>query len=200
MIPLITFQQATVPEAVIKMAEQTMVVAFRSYQGWLFRPVEVDGVVPSYAIQQHWAQFMRPISKPVHSAVRWPALTHTAGLQYEQPIVRVSETSPGSMHPHGAKGQSIYKNLHNISTSANHLLATSEQWEGDAVAAIAITRSRHFPIRRCRIHIWQALFERARPKANRCEEGVSRIQDDGRQETTPSCLDRRAVRRPLQKL
>ncbi|RSL99160.1 hypothetical protein CDV31_012282 [Fusarium ambrosium] len=75
MIPVIVFEQATVPEAVMNMAEQTMVVAFRSHQGWLFRPVQSDNVVPTYAIQQHRAQFMRSISKPVRSAVGWPALT-----------------------------------------------------------------------------------------------------------------------------
>ncbi|RSL61885.1 hypothetical protein CEP54_006023 [Fusarium duplospermum] len=89
MIPVIIFQQTTVPEAVMNMAEQTMVVAFRSYQGWLFRPVESDSIVPTYAIQQHRAQFRRSISKPVRSA-----------------------------------------GLHDVSTSANHLLATSEWWWG----------------------------------------------------------------------
>ncbi|RTE70123.1 hypothetical protein BHE90_015480 [Fusarium euwallaceae] len=52
MIPVIIFEQAIVPEAVMNMAEQTMVVAFQSYQGWLFRPVQSDNVVPTYAIQQ----------------------------------------------------------------------------------------------------------------------------------------------------
>ncbi|RSL85291.1 hypothetical protein CEP51_003384 [Fusarium floridanum] len=75
MIPLIIFEQATVPEAVMNMAEKTMVVVFRSYQGWPFRPVQSDNVVPTYAIQQHRAQFMRSISKPVRSDVGWLALT-----------------------------------------------------------------------------------------------------------------------------
>ncbi|KAI8721802.1 hypothetical protein NCS52_00322700 [Fusarium sp. LHS14.1] len=113
MIPLLVFQQATVPEAVMNMAEQTMVVAFRSYQGWLFPPVQADNAMSTYAIQQHRAQFMRSVSRPVRSA----------------PIVRVSETSPSPMHPNGARGQSLHQNLHNLSTSANHLLAISEQWD-----------------------------------------------------------------------
>ncbi|EEU47214.1 uncharacterized protein NECHADRAFT_77442 [Fusarium vanettenii 77-13-4] len=118
MIPLLIFQQATVPEAVMNMAEQTMVVAFRCYQGWLFRPVQADNAVPTYAIQQHRAQFMSKL-----------ASVDPPRLQYEQPIVRVSETSPSPMHPYGARGSSVYQDLHDVSTSANHLLAISEHWD-----------------------------------------------------------------------
>ncbi|RSM09190.1 hypothetical protein CEP52_004247 [Fusarium oligoseptatum] len=49
MIPVIIFEQAIVPEAVMNMAEQTMVVAFQSYQGWLFRPVQSDNVFDGVA-------------------------------------------------------------------------------------------------------------------------------------------------------
>ncbi|KAH7478830.1 Meiotic activator RIM4 [Fusarium oxysporum f. sp. albedinis] len=72
MIPLVVFD-AIVPIHLLKMAEQTFILAFRSYQGVIHAPVNTGGSSGLVGLQRK-GQFLSSIARPVMDAVAWPAL------------------------------------------------------------------------------------------------------------------------------